>query len=161
MNFVEQPIRREVSDGVSDSGLRKPPYGARKWPIHYDSVEPLAIVADLATIVLISVFCGLSYHLQESGTSGDVGKSVGSAILVAALFTSSMKIRGMYRPTELLLLRNQIRAVCLAWTSVILLLAGAVFALKIWNEIPRDTSLLFAMFGLIGLIVDRSILRDL
>jgi putative colanic acid biosysnthesis UDP-glucose lipid carrier transferase len=83
---------------------------AQRWPIQYDSVEPLAIVADLATIVLASVFSGLSYHLQESGTPGDVGKSLGSAILVAALFISVMKIRGMYRPTELRLLRNQIRA---------------------------------------------------
>src|SRR5882757_8426820 len=161
MNFVKQPIGVELSDGVSARGLEGLPRGGRKWPIHYDSVEPLAMVADLATIVLASLFSGLSYHLQESGTPGDVGKSLGSAILVSALFISLMKIRGMYRPTELLVLRNQIRAVCLAWTSVFLLLAGTVFALKIGHEISRGTSMLFAVFGLIALIVDRSILRDL
>jgi putative colanic acid biosynthesis UDP-glucose lipid carrier transferase len=161
MNFVKQPIGVDRSDGDSVRGLAEQPHGGRKWPIHYDSVGPLAIVADLATIVLASVFSSLSYHLQESGTPGDVGKSLGSAILVSALFISLMKIRGMYRPTELLVLRNQIRAVCLAWTSVFLLLAGTVFALKIGNEISRGASMLFAMFGLIALIVHRSVLRDL
>jgi putative colanic acid biosynthesis UDP-glucose lipid carrier transferase len=161
MNFVKQPIGVDLSDGVSARGLDEQPRGGRKWPIHYDSLERLAIAADLATIVLASVFSGLSYHLQESGTPGDVGKSLGSAILVSALFISLMKIRGMYRPTELLVLRNQIRAVCLAWTSVFLLLAGTVFALKIGNEISRGTSMLFAMFGLFALIVHRSVLRDL
>jgi putative colanic acid biosynthesis UDP-glucose lipid carrier transferase len=161
MNFVKQPIGVDRPDGDSARGLAEQPHGGRKWPIHYDSVGPLAIVADLATIVLASVFSSFSYHLQESGTHGDVGKSLGSAILVSALFISLMKIRGMYRPTELLVLRNQIHAVCLAWTSVFLLLAGTVFALKIGNEISRGASMLFAMFGLIALIVHRSVLRDL
>jgi putative colanic acid biosysnthesis UDP-glucose lipid carrier transferase len=161
MNFVKQPIDVDISEVVSARGLDEQPHGGRKWPIHYDSVELLAIVADLATIILASVFSGLSYHFQESGTSGDIGKSLGSAILVSALFVSLMKIRGMYRPTALLVLRNQIRAVCLAWTSVFLLLAGTVFALKIGNEISRGTSMLFAVFGLVALIVHRGVLRDL
>src|SRR5580698_2293591 len=131
MNFVKHPIGADISDSVSVRGLNEPPHGARKWPIHYDSVGPLAIVADLATIVLASVSAGLVYHFRDSGTPGDIGKSLGAAILVSALFISLMKIRGMYRPTELTVLRNQVRAVCLAWTSVFLLLAGTVFALKI------------------------------
>src|ERR1700737_1818464 len=161
MTFVKPPIGVDISDGVSARGLDEQPYSGRKWPIHYDSVELLAIVADLATIALASVFSGLSYHLQESGTPGDVGKSLGSAILVSALFISLMKIPGMYRPTALLVMRSQIRAVCLAWISVFLLLAGTVFALKIGDEISRGASMLFAIFGLIALIVHRSVLRDL
>jgi putative colanic acid biosysnthesis UDP-glucose lipid carrier transferase len=161
MNFIENPMRRDVSDSVSGSGLLDQSHGVRKWPIHYDSVEPLAIVADLATIVLISVFCGLSNRLQESGTPGDISKSLGAAVLVSALFILLMKTREMYRPTKLLVLRSQIRAVCLVWISVLLLLAGAAFALKLGNEISRGTSVLFAMFGLVALIVDRGILRDI
>jgi len=104
MNFVKQPISVDISDGVSARGLDELPLGERKWPIHYDSVEPLAVVADLATITLASVISGFLYHLYGTGTLGDIGKSVGSAILVSALFISVMKIRGMYRPTELLIL---------------------------------------------------------
>ena len=162
MNFLKHPIGVDLSDGVSVPALDGQSHGGRKWPIHYDSVEALAIVTDLATIVLASVFSCLSYHLfQESGAPLDVGKALGSAILVSALFISLMKIRGMYRPAELLVLRNQVRAICLTWMSVFLLLAGTVFALKIGAEISRVTSMLFAMFGLIALIVHRRVLRNL
>jgi hypothetical protein len=104
MNFVERPIGVKISDDVSARGLDELPLGERKWPIHYDSVEPLAVVADVATITLASVVSGLLYHLYGTGTPGDIGKSVGSAVLVSALFISVMKIRGMYGPTELLVL---------------------------------------------------------
>src|SRR5260370_725558 len=160
MSFVKQPIVADVREGVSVRGLEQP-RGGRKWPIHYDSVEPLTIVADLATIVLASVLSSLLYDLQASGVPGDVGKSLGAAVLVSALFISLMKIRGMYRPSEILVLRNQIRAVCLVWTSVFLLLAGTVFALKIGSEISRGTSLLFALLGMIALLVQRSVVRNL
>ena len=162
MNFVKHPIGVDLSDGVSVPALDGQSHGGRKWPIHYDSVEPLAIVTDLATIVLASVFSCLLYHLfQEEGAPLDVGKALGSAILVSALFISLMKMRGMYRPAELLVLRNQVRAICLTWMSVFLLLAGTVFALKIGAEISRVTSMLFAMFGLLALIVHRRVLRNL
>lgn len=162
MNFVEQPIARDLSDHASDRGYRgEQAHKVRKWPIRYDSVGMVAILADAATIVLVSVLCGLAYYLRGPEMAGGIGKSLGSAILVSALFISLMKIRGMYRPTELLDLRGQIRAVFLVWTAVFLLLAGSVVALKIGHEISHSTGMLFAMFGLIALIVDRSILRDL
>ena len=160
MNFVEQPTRRELSDHLSGRDYRGRPQAARKWPIQYESVELLAIVADIAMIASISILCSL-LHLQGLEPSNAIGKSLGSAIVVSALFIPLMKIRGMYRPTELLDLRNQIRAVLLVWISVFLLLAGTVFALKIGQELSRGTSLLFAMLGLIALILNRLIVRDL
>jgi putative colanic acid biosynthesis UDP-glucose lipid carrier transferase len=160
MSVVKKTIGADASDSVPARGLEQP-YGGRKWPIHYNSVEPLTIVADLATIVLASVLSSLLYDLAVLGDPGDISKSLGSAALVSALFISLMKMRGMYGPPELLVLRNQIRAVCLAWTSVFLLLAGTVFALKIGSEISRATNTLFAMLGLISLIVHRSVLRAL
>jgi putative colanic acid biosynthesis UDP-glucose lipid carrier transferase len=161
MNFIERRIGVEVPDDVSARGLDELPLGERKWPIRYDSIEPLAVVADLATITLSSVISGFLYPLHEIGTPGDIGKSIGSAILVSVLFISVMKIRRMYGPTELLNLRNQVRGVCLAWISVFLLLAGTVFALKIGSELSRGTSLLFATFGLVGLIVHRIAMKEL
>jgi putative colanic acid biosysnthesis UDP-glucose lipid carrier transferase len=159
MNFVKRQIGVDISD-ISARGLNDLP-GKRKWPIHYDSVEPLAMLADLATIMLASVSSGFLYHLHEAGTPGLIGKSVGSAILVSALFISLLKSRGMYRPTELLVLHNQVRGVCLAWISVFLLLAATVFALKIGSEFSRGSSLLFAVFGLFALIVHRIFFKDL
>jgi putative colanic acid biosysnthesis UDP-glucose lipid carrier transferase len=148
-------------DGVFTSGLEELSQTGRTWPIYYDSVEPLAIAADFVTIVLISVACGFLYHLHEWGTPGDISQSLGAAILVSALFIPLMKIRGMYRPTELLVLRNQIRAVCVTWTGVFLLLAASVFALKIGHEVSRGSSMLFAMFGLIALITHRRLVSSL
>ena len=157
VNFVKQPVAINP-DSLSAHGLTEQRYEARKWPIHYDFVEPLAILADIAIIVVASIASGLLYQsLQDTGTGDYVSKSLGSAILVSTLFISLMKMRGMYRPAELLVLANQIRAVCLTWITVFLLLAGAIFALKIGSEISRGTSIFFAMFGLMALIVHRRV----
>jgi putative colanic acid biosynthesis UDP-glucose lipid carrier transferase len=156
VNFVKQPEAlgpdrisvRPVTDRLSEG---------RKWPIRYASVEAFAMVADIATITVSSVLSGLLNHLLSAGTVNYVSKSLGAAILVSALFISLMKLRGMYKPAELLVLPSQVRAVCLTWITVFLLLAGALFALKIGSEISRATSMLFAMFGLIALISHRRV----
>ena len=129
MNFVEQPIRRDLSDGTSGRDYRERPNAARKWPIHYDSVGLLAIIADIATIALISIFCGL-YHLQGLEPSSAIGKSLGSAIVVSALFISLMKIRGMavssrsrtrqFRPRYLTLRRKARRTAGCGYPAVAL-----------------------------------------
>ena len=157
VNLVKQPAAFSP-DGLSVHGLDEQQYEGRKWPIHYEFIEPLAILADIATIVLSSIVSGLLYHyLQDIGTVDYVSKALGSAILVSALFISLMKIRGMYRPAQLLVPTSQVRAVCLTWITVFLLLAGAIFALKIGSEISRGASSLFAMFGFIALIVNRRV----
>jgi putative colanic acid biosynthesis UDP-glucose lipid carrier transferase len=161
MNYVERRIGFGIPDDGSPRRLGELAPKERKWPIHYDSIELLAVAADFGTITLASVISELFYPLHDTGTLGDIEKSVGSAILVSALFISLMKIRGMYRPGELVLLRNQVREVCLAWISVFLLLAGTVFALKIGSEISRGTSLLFAALGFVSLVASRSIMKSL
>jgi putative colanic acid biosynthesis UDP-glucose lipid carrier transferase len=156
VNFAKQP-EALGPDRISVRRLADRPSEGRKWPIHYAAVESFAMVADIATITVSSVLSGLLYHLLSAGTVNDVSKSLGSAILVSALFISLMKLRGMYKPAELLVLPSQVRAVCLTWITVFLLLAGALFALKIGSEISRATSILFAMFGLIALILHRRV----
>ena len=159
IRFVKQPVAFDP-DRLAAHGLAETQYEGRKWPIHYDVLEPLAIVIDIATIVVSSIAAGLLYHnLQDMGSLDYISKSLGSAILVSTLFTALMKIRGMYVPAELLLLARQIRAVCLTWITVFLLIAGAIFALKIGDEISRGTSSLFAVFGLMALIVNRRVME--
>ncbi|MBV9559035.1 MAG: undecaprenyl-phosphate glucose phosphotransferase [Bradyrhizobium sp.] len=130
----------------------------RKWPIHYESVESLVPVADTVTIAIVSILSGLLYHLEGWEPASYISKSCGLAILVSALFISLLKIRGMYRPTELLALPHQIRAVCWAWITAFLVLFGALFALKIGSEISRGASVLFGLLGLVALIVHRRII---
>jgi putative colanic acid biosysnthesis UDP-glucose lipid carrier transferase len=140
--------------GLADEG--------RKWPIRYDFIEPLTILADIATIVLSSLIAGPLYHyFLNTETANYVSKSLGSAIIVSVLFISLMKIRGMYEPVELLVLPRQIRAVWLAWISAFLLLAGTIFALRIGSDISRGASILFALLGLMALIAQRRLLEYL
>jgi putative colanic acid biosysnthesis UDP-glucose lipid carrier transferase len=161
MNIVKRFADEGRPNNSSAHELAFPLRDGRKWPIRYDYVEPLAIVGDFATILVASVVSGLSYHLHGVGSAGDISQSIGAATLVSALFISLMKIRGMYRPTELLVLRGQIRGICLVWISVFLFLAGTVFALKIGSELSRGSSLLFAGVGLIALIIHRGFIKDL
>ncbi|MGJ5203846.1 undecaprenyl-phosphate glucose phosphotransferase [Bradyrhizobium sp. HKCCYLR20261] len=160
MNYVDQPETLD-SNGVTSAVLAERQSEGRKWPLHYDSVESFAIAADVATITASSVLSGFLYHLHDAAGANDVSKSLGLAILVSALFVSLMKIRGMYRPTELLILTRQIRAVCLTWSTAFLVLAGALFALKIGSEFSRGTSIVFAMFGLAALVLHRRITASL
>jgi putative colanic acid biosynthesis UDP-glucose lipid carrier transferase len=152
MNFV----RRDI-DVAGAFALRSPEgtRSERKWPISYESVEIIAIAVDAAVIVAASTVTGVVYHYQAFGTSGDVVKYFGLAAVVATLFISLMRSKGMYRPNKLLILRTQIRKVCLYWVAVFALLAGAIFALKIGNELSRGANLVFAIVGLCALIAQR------
>ncbi|MGJ5177635.1 undecaprenyl-phosphate glucose phosphotransferase [Bradyrhizobium oligotrophicum] len=156
MHYVDQPETLD-RNGMPAAMLAERQFQRRKWPVHYAAVEPFAVAADIATITMSSVLSGFLYHLQDAAGANDVSKSVGLAILVSALFVSLMKIRGMYRPAELLILPRQIRATCLTWITAFLVLAGALFALKIGSEFSRGTSIVFAMLGLMALVLNRRI----
>ena len=158
VGFISQP-EPPGSDGAS--ALSELQSAGRKWPIHYSAVESFAVAADVAIIAASSVLAGILYNLQTAGITDYVSKSLGSAILVSALFIPLMKVRGKYKPAELLNLPNQMRAVFLTWVTVFFLLAGAIFALKIGGELSRGTSILFSIFGLIALIVNRRVIEFL
>ncbi len=94
VRLVKQPVALSP-DGLSVHGKHECQYEGSTWPIHYDFIEPLAILADIATIVLFSVVAGpLCHYLQDAGTADYVSKSLGSAILVSALFVSLRKSEG-------------------------------------------------------------------
>jgi putative colanic acid biosysnthesis UDP-glucose lipid carrier transferase len=159
VNFLKHPVSLDA-DGISARGVAEQPRKGRKWPIHYGAVESLVVLVDIATIAASSILSGLLY-LPEPQPASYVSKSLGLAILVSALFISLMKLRGMYKPTELLVLPNQIRAVCWIWITAFLVLAGALFALKIGSAVSRGASILFAIFGLIALIAHRRVTAHL
>ena len=133
---------------------------ARKWPIRYEWIETAAIGFDVATIVSASYCASLFYQLNE-GLQIELEQPLGSATLVAVLFCLLLKCQGQYKPTELLIWRRQFRLIFVAWAGVFLLLAGIVFALKIGSELSRATNILFAAFGIIGLVANRTIIREL
>lgn len=163
MNFVSRrKIEFAEAGKVSARDLDLIPLESigSKWPIRYEWIETTAIAFDVLTIVSASFCASLFYQLSE-GLHIEIGKPLGSATLVAFLFSPLLKYQGRYKPTELLSWRRQIRMVFTAWVGVFLLLAGIVFALKIGSELSRATSILFAAFGMIGLIANRTIIREL
>ncbi len=133
----------------------------RKWPVRYGSIEALAICADVASILLASIISALLFRIHSSWSAADLGKAIGSAIVVSALLIPLLKMRGSYRPVELLGLRKQIRAVCLAWGFVFILLAAAVGALNIGHELSRTAGLMFAVLGLTTLMIERALIKRL
>lgn len=153
MNFVKRDI--EAARSVAVGGLREPSRAERKWPITYDSVEFITVLTDALIILSASVIAGTSYHLYAFDTPGDLLEYIGSAAIVAALFISLMKSREMYKPAELMALRNQVRTISVLWTAVFFLLAATIFALKTGNEISRGANLLFAILGFGALIAHR------
>lgn len=163
MNFVSPSIKAEFAEAglVSTRDLTRILTEDRnKWPIRYDWMETAAIVFDVTTIALASLCASILYQLSQ-GLHIELGEPLGSAVLVSVLFSLLLKCQGLYKPTELLILRRQIRMIFAAWAGVFLLLAATVFALKIGSQISRGTSILFAVFGILGLIANRTIVQDL
>lgn len=157
MNFITRHIGDHESDqtlvnshrSVADDG---------KWPVRYDSVEFIAICADIATIL----FAGLLSALLSPHSPAPAAVAQASAYAAAASvsFVYILKGRGLYRPTELLVLRSQVRAICLTWILLHVLGAG-VEMLDNNPHFFRGTGLLFAALGLASLITQRWVARIL
>lgn len=152
MNFVNQRVEAKLAGDL--------PAIEGKWPIKYESVGAIAICIDVVTIALAGVCASILYQVNE-GLRLELGQALGSAALVSTLFSLLLKSQGLYRPTELIMLRRQIRLIVATWLAVFLLLSGIVFTLKIGHELSRGTSLTFAGLGLVALLANRTIIRDL
>jgi putative colanic acid biosynthesis UDP-glucose lipid carrier transferase len=160
MNFVNRHFAA-TSSAEAVLHTLAPSAPDRKWPIRYQSIEAFAICTDLATILLASLLSALLSRIAGSAGATNLGQAVGAAAVVSALFVSLLKIYGRYRPTELLVFRDQIRAVYMAWTFVFFLLSGAVGALNIGQEVFSGAHLIFALLGLAALIAQRAAIKAL
>src|SRR5918993_1526193 len=107
MNFVWRNIEIGGAEAV---GRPEGKLSERKWPISYASVAICALLADAVIIFSSSTIAGVVYHYRAFGAPGDIIQYIGSAAVVATLFISLMRSRGMYRPNQLLVLRSQIRS---------------------------------------------------
>lgn len=161
MNFVNRQFAVSQTGEATPRDFASSQKGERKWPIRYQSIEAFAICTDIATILVASFLAALLYHFNDASIAADLHKAVGSAIIVSALFVCLLKIHGRYKPTEFLVMRDQVNAVFLAWTFVFFILTSAVGALKISNEVSRGTILIFSLLGLAMLITNRAIIRNL
>lgn len=152
MNFVNRHFPdREDTDRVSSVLAVS---GQHKWPLRYDSIEYVALCADIATILFASIVSTLLHRVQNGQAAGDLGNALGLALVSAACLVCLLKTHGLYRPVELLVLRNQIRALCMAWTSLLLLI-WAAYGFAIRPGSSQDVGPLFAVIGLGLLMAER------
>jgi len=130
-----------------------------QWPVSYRSIEVLAVVIDILIILSAGVLADMIYRLATTGFADQTTDYTAAAAVVAALFTSLLKGRGLYKPMALLAWTSQVRAVTLTWIGVFMFLAGCVFALKIGSTFSRGTIVSFAAIGLFGLVAHRTFWR--
>ncbi|WP_028351418.1 exopolysaccharide biosynthesis polyprenyl glycosylphosphotransferase [Bradyrhizobium murdochi] len=161
MNFINRNVAAGLHEEIALE-LYSPPSGAqRKWPIRYRSIELVAICTDLGTIVLASIVSVFLYRLCISWTAAGFANATGSAIVVSAMFVSLLKMQGMYNPSELLVLRSQVRAVCGALLFAFIVLAAAAGSLNVSDEYPRGAGMAFALTSLVLLVIGRALIKSL
>ena len=122
------------------------------------------MTCDALLILLMGVLSSVAYqyaYYYDSffGNPGDVLQSAGLAAVVAALFVPLIKSGGLYTPSELLNLKSQIGQILVRWVGVLVFLAAAAFTMKAGANFSRGSTILFAVFGLIALIIERVIWR--
>src|ERR1044072_6921418 len=104
MNFVNRHFSdREIAHRVSP-GL--PASRQHKWPLRYDAVEHVAVCADIATILVAGVVSTFLLQAQNGQAAAELSDMIGLALVSAASLVCLLKTQGLYRPVELLVLRN-------------------------------------------------------
>ena len=105
MNFVHQHFADRDGD-IAPVIPHSSNSTARTWPIRHDSIELLAASADVVTILLASILAALLNQILIDAPANE--RTFGLAIVASALFVYPLKTSGLYRPTELVILRVQV-----------------------------------------------------
>lgn len=165
MNYInrqifDNPIAPSVLSGFPSGESVAALSDVRKWPISYHSIATATVILDVMTITFACLSACIGYDLYQ-GMYVDFGKPVGLAALVSVLFCLVLSSQGLYSPMELLRWRRQLRLVFGTWAIIFLLLSSVVFALKIGSSLSRGTNMLFAGLGLVSLVANRLLVREL
>jgi Undecaprenyl-phosphate glucose phosphotransferase len=119
----------------------------------------LAILGDACSIVLASVAAGGIYHWISFGTLPSMNDFVALGGILGALTIVLLKLKGLYTPDVLLSVRPQIAPIIMSWSSVLFLLFGASFTLKVSSDLSRGWALSFAIAAPLLILCQRSLLR--
>ncbi len=153
-----QHKRRRQLNAAPLPGLPFAPFRGRQWPLPYNSIELVAPLADIVTILVASVIAAFSYAITLAA-SQDIMQMAAIALPTAIVFTALARGFNLYPPRALLELRHQVRGVCAIWLGVLCLLAVTILTL-VKGNIPWGLGLIFGIVGLALLIVQRVLVRD-
>jgi putative colanic acid biosynthesis UDP-glucose lipid carrier transferase len=157
MNYSKRnfDFRKSLALGSVSALPRRPV----SFTISHRAVAPLAMLCDALIIFSMGVLTGVGYHLEVLGIVGIPAQFVGFAAVVAALFISWAKGRDLYKMSELLNLKAQIRWTAIMWAGVFIFLTAVAFTTKIGEIFSRGATLAFAVSGFSALIVMRVVWR--
>ncbi len=137
------------------------PSADRRWrlPISYAAIPTIAIVIDLAIIVLSAIGAESLYHDIPEEFEGEFSHTIAAAMFVAVLFVAAMRIQKLYSPPRLVVIDDQARSVLSAWCGAFLILASGVFTWGVSHDLSRGDILLFWAMGGVALLVHRVVWR--
>lgn len=119
----------------------------------------LAILGDACAIVFASIAAGGIYHWISFGKLSSLDDFVALGGILAALTVVLLKFKGLYTSDVLLSVRSQIAPIVMSWSSVLLLLFGASFTLKVSSDLSRGWALSFALAAPVLILCQRFLLR--
>jgi putative colanic acid biosynthesis UDP-glucose lipid carrier transferase len=128
-------------------------------PIAYRAIPTIAILVDLAIIVVSAIGAEFLYHDIPPEFEGEFSHTMAAAMFVAVLFVAAMRIQKLYSPTRLVVIDDQARSVLSAWCGAFLILASGVFTWGVSHDLSRGDILLFWAIGAVALLVHRAVWR--
>ncbi len=133
----------------------------RRWrlPISYAAIPTIAVVIDLAIIVLSAIGAESLYHDIPVEFEGEFSHTIAAAMFVAVLFVAAMRIQKLYSPARLVVIDDQARSVLSAWCGAFLILASGVFTWGVSHDLSRGDILLFWALGAVALLLHRVVWR--
>lgn len=115
----------------------------------------IAVMADIAYLLLASALGFSGYEYLVFGTFAEPLRYVGVGLVIAAMFTLAMHSAGAYRPDTIRLLRYQIRLIFILIPGVLVFMLTVIFFLKLGASFSRGSILSTAIIASAGLIAIR------
>lgn len=120
--------------------------------------EAIAWVIALVDFVFLLAASATGFLLYEQITFGliaDPSRYVGIGLVIAMSFVLAMHSAQAYRPEKVLLLRHQIRLICILTPTTLAFLLTVIFFFKLGSSVSRGSILLTTIASLSGLIALR------
>ena len=138
--------------GVSISDQTKP---GRRLPVSYRDIAQFATFLDIALIIAAALLGEALTDLLNPRFQFDFSRELAAAVFVGVLFVTSLRMRDLYEPMQLMSGRLQVRAVFSAWCGAFLIFASGLFAWRIGETVSRIDLLLFWSIGGVALLLHR------
>lgn len=127
--------------------------------LRYEDFMLLAILGDACAIVFASIAAGGIYHWISFGAPVRLDDFAALGGLLAALCIILLKLKGLYSCDVLLSVRSQIAPMIMSWSTILLLLFGASFTLKVSSDLSRGWALSFAISAPLLILCQRFLLQ--